>query len=251
MSNLLRLLCLNLLIAFSLIWRHVHGLNRICHRFLLNVISCCPIPKNICMISFSLSVNVESALSISLARDSFTKERSAIGESSFTNTSSKLLSSPSTKACVHRNVASGYLQRIGDFINRDFQFICQLLGRRATFIFLFELGECFADFIQRAYLIQRKTHDTRLLCQSLQNGLTYPPYCITDEFETTCFIELSAALISPKLPSLIKSGKLKPWFWYCLATDTTKRRLARVNFSSAIRSPCGCVERALPPPRQL
>ena len=43
----------------------------------------------------------------------------------------------------------------------------------------------------------------------------------------------SAALISPKLPSLIKSGKLKPWFWYCLATDTTKRRLARVNFSSA------------------
>ena len=39
------------------------------------------------------------------------------------------------------------------------------------------------------------------------------------------------------LPSLIKSGKLKPWFWYCLATDTTKRRLARVNFSNATRSP--------------
>ena len=49
------------------------------------------------MISFSLSVNVERALSISLARDSLTRERSAMGESSFTNTSSRLLSSPSTK----------------------------------------------------------------------------------------------------------------------------------------------------------
>ena len=35
-------------------------------------------------VSFSRSVNVERALSISLARDSLTRERSAIGESSFT-----------------------------------------------------------------------------------------------------------------------------------------------------------------------
>src|SRR5690606_1731805 len=46
-----------------------------------------------------------------------------------------------------------------------------------------------------------------------------------------------AALIKPKFPSLIKSGKVKPWFWYCLATDTTKRKLAFVNFSSALWSP--------------
>jgi hypothetical protein len=46
-----------------------------------------------------------------------------------------------------------------------------------------------------------------------------------------------AALIRPKFPSLIKSGKLKPWFWYCLATDTTKRKLARVNLSRALWSP--------------
>ena len=85
------------LIAFSLIWRTRSRVKPNLSPISSNVISCCPIPKNICMISFSLSVNVESALSISLARDSFTKERSAIGESSFTNTSSKLLSSPSTK----------------------------------------------------------------------------------------------------------------------------------------------------------
>ena len=51
------------------------------------------------------------------------------------------------KRCVHRNVASGYLQRIGDFINRDFQFICQLFGRRATFIFLFELENALLDVL--------------------------------------------------------------------------------------------------------
>ena len=46
-----------------------------------------------------------------------------------------------------------------------------------------------------------------------------------------------AALISPKLPSLIRSGRVNPWFWYCLATETTNRKFALVNFSSAIWSP--------------
>ena len=48
----------------------------------------------------------------------------------------------------------------------------------------------------------------------------------------------SAALISPKLPSFIRSGRLRPWFWYCFATETTKRRFALVSFSRAMRSPC-------------
>ena len=46
-----------------------------------------------------------------------------------------------------------------------------------------------------------------------------------------------AALINPKLPSLIKSGSVNPWFWYCFATETTKRKLALVNFSKARWSP--------------
>ena len=35
----------------------------------------------------------------------------------------------------------------------------------------------------------------------------------------------------------MRSGRLRPWFWYCLATETTKRRLARVSFSRASWSP--------------
>ena len=46
-----------------------------------------------------------------------------------------------------------------------------------------------------------------------------------------------AALIKPKFPSLIKSGNVKPWFWYCFATETTKRKFAFVNFSNARWSP--------------
>ena len=83
--------------AFSLIWRTRSRVRPNLSPISSNVISCVLIPKNIWIISFSLSVSVESALSISLASDSLTKERSAIGESSFTSTSNKLLSSPSTK----------------------------------------------------------------------------------------------------------------------------------------------------------
>ena len=46
-----------------------------------------------------------------------------------------------------------------------------------------------------------------------------------------------AALISPRLPSLMRSPRVRPWFWYCLDTETTKRRLALVSFSRAIWSP--------------
>ena len=48
---------------------------------------------------------------------------------------------------------------------------------------------------------------------------------------------LCAAFIKPRFPSLIKSGKVNPWFWYCFATETTNLRLALVNFSSANWSP--------------
>src|SRR5690349_9197279 len=48
---------------------------------------------------------------------------------------------------------------------------------------------------------------------------------------------LWAARISPRLPSLIKSESDTPWFWYFLATDTTKRRFERTSLSSASSSP--------------
>ena len=47
----------------------------------------------------------------------------------------------------------------------------------------------------------------------------------------------SAALMSPMLPSLMRSGNVSPWFWYCLATLTTKRRLASTSLSKAALSP--------------
>src|SRR6202008_1728619 len=46
-----------------------------------------------------------------------------------------------------------------------------------------------------------------------------------------------AAFIKPRLPSLIRSLRDKPWCWYCLATDTTKRRFDLTSFSSARWSP--------------
>ena len=48
---------------------------------------------------------------------------------------------------------------------------------------------------------------------------------------------LWAARMRPRLPSLIRSESDTPWFWYFLATDTTKRRLVRTSLSSASPSP--------------
>ena len=48
---------------------------------------------------------------------------------------------------------------------------------------------------------------------------------------------LWAARIRPRLPSLIRSASDTPWFWYFLATETTKRRLLRTSLSSASASP--------------
>ena len=46
-----------------------------------------------------------------------------------------------------------------------------------------------------------------------------------------------AAVIRPMLPSLMRSGRSRPRPWYCLATLTTKRRLASTRRPSASASP--------------
>ena len=48
---------------------------------------------------------------------------------------------------------------------------------------------------------------------------------------------LLAALINPRLPSFIRSGNVSPWFWYCLATETTNLKFAFVSLSKAFSSP--------------
>ena len=92
--------------AFSFIWRTRSLVRPKYSPISSSVISCVPIPKKYFTISLSLSVRVESARSISLLSDSFTRPRSAFGESLFTSTSKRLLSSPSTKGastetCLH------------------------------------------------------------------------------------------------------------------------------------------------------
>ena len=49
---------------------------------------------------------------------------------------------------------------------------------------------------------------------------------------------LSAALISPRFPSLMRSCRGNHWFWYCFATVTTNLKLAFMSFSRAFWSPC-------------
>src|SRR5574344_37114 len=48
----------------------------------------------------------------------------------------------------------------------------------------------------------------------------------------------SIAVIRPIFPSLIRSTRSIPWFWYFFATFTTKRRFALTIFAFAILSPC-------------
>ena len=43
----------------------------------------------------------------------------------------------------------------------------------------------------------------------------------------------SMAFMSPMFPSLIRSARGRPWFWYFFATLTTNRRFARISFSFA------------------
>jgi len=47
---------------------------------------------------------------------------------------------------------------------------------------------------------------------------------------------LWAARMRPRLPSLMRSARETPWFWYFLATETTNRRLERTSLSSASAS---------------
>src|SRR5512134_97769 len=47
---------------------------------------------------------------------------------------------------------------------------------------------------------------------------------------------LWAARMRPRFPSLIRSARETPWFWYFLATETTKRRLLRTSLSRASSS---------------
>ena len=87
-------------------------------------------------------------------------------------------------------MASAHFQGIGNLVYRNLQLVGKFLRTRTALILLLELAECLTYLIQRTNLVQGQTYDTALLRQSLKNGLANPPHRITDELESTGFVEL-------------------------------------------------------------
>ena len=91
-------------------------------------------------------------------------------------------------------MASGHTQRVGHLLLREFEFRGQLLGRRRALVLLLEAGEGLVDLVERSDLVERQTHDTRLLGQRLEDRLADPPHGIGDELETARLVELLGGL---------------------------------------------------------
>ena len=96
-------------------------------------------------------------------------------------------------------MASADLHCICHLVNRQVKLLGQFLWRRTALVLLFKLGESLAYLIERANLIERQTYYTALFGQSLKDALTYPPYRITDELETTGLIEFLSSLDKTKV----------------------------------------------------
>ena len=80
-----------------------------------------------------------------------------------------------------------------------------------TFELLFQTGKGLVDLVDRTNLVERKAHDAALLCQGLEDALTNPPTAYEMNLKPRVSSKRWAALIKPRLPSLIKSGKDNPW----------------------------------------
>lgn len=224
-------------IAFSLICRTRSRVSPNWSPISSSVISWHPIPKNIRTISRSRSCRRLSVRSISLLSDSLMSVESAIGESSLTSTSSSELSSPST------NGASTDMCRPDILIVSDILSI----GRSSSSASSSAEG-------RRSFSCSNRENALLILLSdpTWLSGSRTMRDCSASACRMDCLIHhtayemnlnprvssnFSAALISPRFPSLMRSGSDSPWFWYCFATETTNRRLARVSFSNAARSP--------------
>ena len=133
---------------------------------------------------------------------------SGISASSFLIISNNV--SPSSLIFISRSIIDGSLWNLGSNVpsldSITFLALCKswttLTGSRMVLALSF--NDCKIDCLthQTAYDIKRKS-----LCQS----------------------KFLIAFINPKFPSAIKSGKSNPWFWYCLATVITNRKLPSSN----------------------
>ena len=111
------------------------------------------------------------------------------------------------KRGIHRNVTSGNPQRIGHLLLGQLQLRGELLGRRSALVFLLEAGESLVDLVERTHLVERQTHNARLLGQRLEDRLTDPPHRIGDELETAGFVELLGRLDQAEVAFVDQVGK--------------------------------------------
>ena len=127
-------------------------------------------------------------------------------------------------------MAAGDTQRVGDLLLREFQFRSQLFGRRRALVLLLEACERLVDLVQRTHLVERQTHDARLLGQSLENRLTNPPHGIGDELETARFVELLGGLDQPEVAFVNQVGEAESLILVLLGDrhDETQVRLGEL-----------------------
>src|SRR5690554_961344 len=93
------------------------------------------------------------------------------------------------KWSIHRQASGCVFERALYFCFRKVQLIRNFSSRWDALKFLLEVNSSFFNLIDIANFVQRKSNNTRLLCNRLQNGLANPPYCIGNKFKTTGFIK--------------------------------------------------------------
>ena len=83
---------------------------------------------------------------------------------------------------------------VGNLVRGDVDHLGELFVGRLALVLLLELREGFVDLVKGTDLVQRKTDDTALLGQGLENGLTDPPNRVGNEFKAAGLIELLGGL---------------------------------------------------------
>src|SRR3569833_2946239 len=184
------------------------------------------------MISRSRSVSVESERLISSESDSLINIESVFG-SWFSSSSSNVFSSPCTKGASI------------DTWRHELLSVSDILSTVVSSISASSSGDGSRSYsctsLEKALLILLNEPTwlsgkrTIRVCSAIACNIDWrihqPAYDINLKHLVSS--KRYAALIKPKLPSFIKSPRVKPWFWYCFATDTTKRRLVLVRRSNA------------------
>ena len=79
--------------------------------------------------------------------------------------------------------------------------------RGMTLVFLLKLVDFMVDFVERTYLVERQSHNSALLGNSLKNTLANPPNSIRYELETTCFIKFLGCLDKTNVALVNKVSK--------------------------------------------